>query len=89
MKNRHGMKRSAEYMKAHPQDAPDLHHMRIHKHEDGVRVTHHSHATAAPHAEHHMSHHELPEHVAEHFKLNEAGANEPDGEHPPQSDEEY
>ena len=86
MRNAAGVVRSGEFLKAHPEQAPKLHHMRIMPHADGVRVTHHSSADGKLMADHHFSHGDgagLLAHLQEHvgFKGG-AGASEPDGEAP-------
>jgi len=95
MKNKHGMVRSAEFLKANPAHSksgagPEVQHMRVSKHEDGVKVTHHAHPSAAAHATHHMGHDELGAHVAEHFGLDKGSpSEEPDGISPVGEEEEY
>lgn len=68
-KNKHGMLRSAEFMKNNPEQAPGLHHMRVHMaNADGmVKVTHHAGPDAKAHAEHMMEGAEpLADHIVEH-----------------------
>jgi hypothetical protein len=53
-RNKHGMLRSKAMMAAHPEQAPGLHHMRIHP-ADGegkIKVTHHAGPDAKAHATH-------------------------------------
>lgn len=69
MKNASGLARSSEFLKANPEQAPKVHHLRIIPHADGVRVTHHAGAGAASHADHHFDHGDsegLMSHIAQH-----------------------
>jgi len=68
VKNKMGLIRSSEHMRAHPEAAPELHHMRVHMaNEKGeVKVTHHSGPNTAPMATHHLKGDELGEHIMEH-----------------------
>lgn len=72
MKNKHGVVRSAEFLRANPGQmakAPGLHHIRVHP--DG-RVTHHSSPHSQPHATHSFSDHgALSEHLSEHMPFEE------------------
>ena len=74
MKNKHGMVRSKEFMKANAGKAAGegehgaLHHMRVHPaNEKGeVKVTHHAGPETAPMATHHFKGEELADHIMEH-----------------------
>lgn len=81
MKNHMGLHRSPEFLKAHPEQAPKLHHMRVHMpNEDGeVKVTHHAGPAMAAMATHHLKGEELAEHVMEH--TGQAYDSEGGGEH--------
>ncbi len=66
MKNAAGLSRSKEFLKAHAEQQPKIHHLRLHPHAEGVKVTHHASAEAEPHATHNFSKSEGPE-LAEHI----------------------
>lgn len=68
MKNMNGLHRSPEFMKAHPEQAPKLHHMRVHMADEKgeVKVTHHAGPAMAPMATHSFKGEELADHVMEH-----------------------
>jgi hypothetical protein len=68
-KNAMGLHRSEEFMKANPEKAPKLHHMRITPTESGARVTHHAGPTAPSFASHTFGKDEgdeLASHIMEH-----------------------
>lgn len=71
IRNKHGMLRSAEVMKSQPEQAPELHHMRVHPaNEKGViKVTHHAGPTVPAHETHNFGpeeHDALVDHMLEH-----------------------
>lgn len=73
MKNSHGLVRSPEFMKAHPEAAPKVHHLRVTPHLKGVKVTHHTSLSGPAFATHHFSKEEGPE-LADHIMEHTGGA---------------
>ena len=90
MRNKDGLSRSGEFLKANPSQAPKLHHMRIMPHSDGVKVTHHGSADGKSFADHHFSHGDgqgLMSHIAENTGFDHSGADN-DGTAPPNQEDE-
>jgi hypothetical protein len=84
VKNKNGLHRSPEFLKAHPEQKagePKLDHMRVHMADENgeVKVTHHAGPNTAPMATHHVKGEELAEHVMEHSGA--AYGSEGGGEH--------
>lgn len=81
-KNAQGLHRSTEFMKAHPEAAPKVHHFRVTPHSKGMKVTHHASLSGPAFATHHFTKEEGPE-LADHLMEHSGAAlsSEGGGEH--------